>query len=58
MLLASVADVAIVSCLATRGVLMTALPLGIVSGSVVATLGYALELDLAKIAVLARVRIG
>jgi hypothetical protein len=37
---------------------MTALPLGIVSGSVVATLGYALELDLVKIAVLARVRIG
>ena len=36
---------------------MTALPLTILSGLFVTTLGYALGLDLVKIAVLARVRI-
>jgi hypothetical protein len=36
---------------------MTALPLAIVSGLFVATVGYALGLDLVKSAVLARVQI-
>ena len=57
MLSASAADVAIVSYLATRGILMTALPPAVVSGLFAATLGYALGLDLVKMSVLARVRI-
>jgi H+-transporting ATPase len=57
MLSASAADVAIVSYLATRGILMTALPPAVVSGLFATTLGYALGLDLVKMSVLARVRI-
>jgi hypothetical protein len=57
MLLASSADVAIVSYFAAGGLLMTVLPLAVIGGLFVTTLGYALGLDLVKIAVFGRLRI-
>jgi H+-transporting ATPase len=57
MLFASLADVAIVASLAIGGVLMTPLPLAIVGILAIATLVFALALDLVKIVVFSRLRI-
>jgi H+-transporting ATPase len=57
MLLASSADIAIVSYLAAAGLLMTSLPPVIIGGLFVATIGYAMGLDLVKMAILSRLRI-
>ena len=57
MIIASVTDVAIVTSLAVGGVLMTPLAPVLVAMLFVATLSFAVALDVIKIAVLARVRI-
>jgi H+-transporting ATPase len=57
MLLASWADLAIVTYLAAEGLLMTSLQLVIIGGLFVTTIGYAMGLDLVKMAVLSRLRI-
>ena len=56
-LIASFADVTIVSCLAAGGILMSALPLACVAALLAATLAFAFAMDSVKIAVFARVRI-
>jgi H+-transporting ATPase len=57
MLLASSADLAIVSYLAAEGLLMTSVPLAIIGGLFMTTIGYAMGLDLVKRAVLSHLRI-
>jgi H+-transporting ATPase len=52
----SVADVLIIGTLATCGILMTALPVAIVIGVLLAAAGFALVLDTIKAAVFARLR--
>lgn len=55
--LASATDVAIVSCLASLGILMASLPLAIVGSLYVTTAAFALVLDQVKVAAFARIRI-
>jgi H+-transporting ATPase len=50
----SVVDVCIIGTLATRGVLMTALPLQIVAGVFAAAVVFTLVLDQVKVAVFKR----
>jgi H+-transporting ATPase len=57
MLLASAADVAIVTSLALSGVLMAALPTAIVAALFMATIAFAFVLDAVKITIFSRLRI-
>lgn len=54
MIISSVADLCAVSILATRGILMTAISPGIVSGLLVACIAYLAALDLLKVPMLRR----
>jgi len=57
MLLASLADVTVVACLAIAGLLMTPLSPAIVGGLLISTLAFGLALDFIKILVFFRLRI-
>ena len=54
--LSSVADVLIITCLATGGYLMSALPIGLIAGVLGAAIAFAFVLDLIKVTVFARMK--
>ncbi len=56
-LLSSIADLLIVPLLAVRGILMAPLPIGVVGAIFVASVMLAFVLDLAKVAIFARLRL-
>jgi H+-transporting ATPase len=58
LMLSSVADLGIVTVLATRGILMTALPVVIVAGVFVAVIVFAIILDTVKVALFERLEVG
>ena len=55
--LSSVADLLIASTLATCGIVMTALPVIVVVGTLAAAVAFAFVVDVAKLPVLSRLRI-
>jgi H+-transporting ATPase len=57
LVLSSVADVLIISTLATLGIAMAPLPLSIVTSEFAAAIAFGMVLDVAKIPVFARLRI-
>ena len=58
LVLSSVADVLIISALAVCGIAMTALPIAIVASEFAAAIGFGLVLDVLKIPVFAKLKIG
>jgi H+-transporting ATPase len=54
--LSSLADVSIITCLATGGYLMAALPVGLIAGILGAAIAFAFVLDIIKVAVFARLK--
>jgi H+-transporting ATPase len=58
LVLSSVADVLIISALAVWGIAMTALPIAIVASEFAAAIGFGLVLDVLKIPVFAKLKIG
>jgi H+-transporting ATPase len=56
-IMASSGDMAIVTCFAASGILMSPLPLPVIGGLCLATIGFAFALDSIKIAVFAQLRI-
>ena len=57
MLVASACDIILVACLAAGGVLMSPLPLTLISLLIIATVVFTLAMDTIKLAVFARIRI-
>jgi H+-transporting ATPase len=55
-LLSSIADVSIITCLAAAGYLMAPLPLKVIAGILGATVAFAFALDVVKVAVFARLK--
>jgi len=57
LVLSSVADVVIASTLATRGIVMTASPVILVAGTLIAAVAFAFVADIAKFPILSRLKI-
>jgi H+-transporting ATPase len=57
LMLASVADLFVIGTLATRGILMTALPVSVVGATLLATAVFGILLDLIKVPIFHRLKI-